>query len=268
MKALHLKYGTSIRQTCKALLISRGSFYYQSKRVEQVYLKKRIREIAMTRVHYGYLRIHTLLRREGWKVNHKRVHRLYKEENLQMRRKKPKRRVQVKRREDRVVAQAKNDCWSMDFVSDQLFSGKKIRILTMVDNHTRESPGMGVGYCYKGQDVVKTLNEAVMLHGCPRFIRVDNGPEFISKELDRWAYENKVVLDFSRPGKPTDNAFIESFNSRFRQECLNQHWFVNLEEARERIEGWWRDYNSHRPHSSLNYQTPLEFSKKSLHQAV
>lgn len=171
-----------------------------------------------------------------------------------MRRKKPKRRVQAKVREDRIIPICKNDVWSMDFVSDALFTGEKIRILTIVDAYTRESPGIGVGRNYKGADVVKTLMEAMKHHGIPKVLRVDNGPEFVSKELDLWAYAHKVTLDFSRPGKPTDNAYIESFNSWFRQECLNQHWFLSLEDATTKIKDWLREYNSHRPHSSLGYQ--------------
>lgn len=180
-----------------------------------------------------------------------------------MRRKKPKRRVQAKTREDRIIPICKNDVWSMDFVSDALFTGEKIRILTIVDAYTRESPGIGVGKNYKGTDVVKTLIEAMKYHGVPKVLRVDNGPEFVSKELDLWAYAHKVTLDFSRPGKPTDNAYIESFNSRFRQECLNQHWFLNREDATIKIKDWLREYNSHRPHSSLGYQTPQKFAELS-----
>lgn len=219
-----------------------------------------IKDIALARTRYGYRRIHTLLQREGWTVNHKRVYRLYSEQNLQMRNKIPKRRVQIKLRKDKPVIAAKNDCWSMDFVSDSLFSGKKIRVLTIVDNFTRESPAIELDHCLKGSDVVRTLEQAVKRHGKPKVIKVDNGPEFISKELDLWAYSNQVTLDFSRPGKPTDNAFIESFNSRFRQECLNQHWFLNLEDAKDKIYSWWLEYNSHRPHSSLGYKTPQEFA--------
>jgi putative transposase len=178
-------------------------------------------------------------------VTHKRVYRRYKEQELQMRRKKPKRRVQAKVREDRVIPICKNDVWSMDFVSDALFTGEKIRILTIVDAYTRESPGSGVGRSYKGTDVVKTLMEAMKYHGVPKVLRVDNGPEFVSKELDLWAYAHKVTLDFSRPGKPTKNAYIESFNSRFRQECLNQHWFLSREDATTKIKDWLREYNSH-----------------------
>jgi putative transposase len=201
-----------------------------------------------------------MLRREGYKINQKRVYRLYKEQNLQMRTQKPKRRVQAKSREDKVIPLRKNEVWSMDFVSDALFTGEKIRILTIVDAHTRASPGIGVGFSYKAHNVVQTLEQAVRQHGLPKVIRVDNGPEFVSKDLDLWAYANKVTLDFSRPGKPTDNAYIESFNSRFCQECLNEHWFLSLEDAKLKIMGWWREYNSHRPHSSLGYMTPEEFA--------
>lgn len=177
-----------------------------------------------------------------------------------MRKKKPKRRVQVKCREEDFEIKVKNDCWCMDFVADQLFTGEKLRLLTVLDIFTRRSPAIGVGLCYKSKDVVRTLDVAVLLYGCPRVIRVDNGPEFIAKELDLWAYSNGVILDFSRPGKPTDNAYIESFNSRFRQECLNQHWFLNLEDAKVKVEAWRREYNSHRPHSALGNLTPEEFA--------
>jgi putative transposase len=158
------------------------------------------------------------------------------------------------------LASCKNEYWSMDFVADGLFDGSRIRILTIVDNFTRESPYIMVGKGLKGHDVVKALEEAVKRHGKPQTIKVDNGPEFISKNLDLWAYCNGVRLDFSRPGKPTDNAFIESFNSRFRQECLNEHWFLSLEDAKDKIWQWWEDYNKNRPHSYLGNLTPHEFA--------
>lgn len=260
MKDICFCYGVSIGQACKALDLHKSVYFYKSRKDEQAVLKQRIKEIAYSRVHYGYRRIHIMLQREGYIINHKRVYRIYNEQLLQMRTKKPRRRVQAKPRKDRVIPLKKNDIWSMDFVSDALFTGEKIRILTIVDAYTRESPSIGVGFTYKGYDVVQTLNQAVQKHGLPAYIRVDNGPEFISKELDLWAYANKVTIDFSRPGKPTDNAYIESFNSRFRQECLNEHWFLNLEDARLKIVGWWGEYNSHRPHSSLGYKTPEEFA--------
>jgi putative transposase len=201
-----------------------------------------------------------LLKRDGILINHKRIYRLYCELGLQLRNKIPKRRVQAVARKENIEAKARNDCWSMDFMADQLFTGIKLRLLTIVDNFTKLCPAIGVGYRYKGSDVVFTLEKAVLQYGKPKVIKVDNGPEFISKELDLWAYSNNVKLDYSRPGKPTDNAFIESFNSRVRQECLNQHWFLNLADAADKIEAWREDYNSYRPHRSLGYMTPLEFA--------
>jgi putative transposase len=141
----------------------------------------------------------------------------------------------------------------MDFVSDQLFDGRRLRVLTLVDNHTRESLALHIGQRIRGIDVVKIMERVTKQQGLPKRIQVDNGPEFISKDLDRWAYWNHVELDFSRPGKPTDNALIEAFNSRFRQECLNEHWFMSLNDAEEKIEAWRQDYNHNRPHSALNF---------------
>ena len=235
---------------------------YKCIRGDQAFLVKRIKEIAHVQVHYGYRRIHTLLQREGWPINVKRVYRLYCKESLQMRLKVPRRKVSIKVRMEKSLANKKNECWSMDFVSDELYSGRRIRFLTIVDNFTRESPGIGVGVSCKGTDVVGFLEKAIQEHGKPEVIKVDNGPEFISKELDLWAYGRGVKLDFSRPGKPTDNAFIESFNSRFRQECLNEHWFLSLEDAKEKAENWRKDYNENRPHSSLGNVTPKEFAQK------
>ena len=177
-----------------------------------------------------------------------------------MRKKVPKRRVSPQLRQVRVPAAKQNQCWSMDFVSDNLYNGQKLRCLTIVDNHTRISPAIGVGYRYTACNVIETLNQAVNQYGQPECIRVDNGPEFISKELDLWSYARGVQLDFSRPGKPTDNGFIETFNSRFRQECLNQHWFLSLEDAQEKIEGWRKEYNEVRPHSSLGDVSPHFFA--------
>jgi putative transposase len=255
---LRTSYRISIRRACRAFPLDRSTYHYKPRRPEQAPLRKRIREIAETRVRYGYRRVHVLLRREGWRVNHKRVRRLYQEEGLQLRNKSPKRKVSAKLREDRTVATAPNECWSMDFLSDQLFDGRKVRVLAIVDNYTRLSPAIEVRMSYRGVDVVNTLRRVELQYGRPKRIRVDNGPEFISKELDLWAYLNGVVLDFSRPGKPTDNAFAESFNGKFRAECLNASWFMSLDDARSKCEAWRRDYNEVRPHSSIGHQTPVE----------
>ena len=206
---------------------------------------------------YGYRRIHVLLLREGWRVNVKCVYRLYRELGLQLRNKTPKRRVKAKLRDDRKPAASTNEVWAMDFVHDQLAAGKKIRVLTIVDTFSRFSPAVEPRFSFRGADVVETLERVGREHGFPKMIRVDQGTEFVSKDLDLWAYTRGVVLDFSRPGKPTDNAFIESFNGKFRAECLNAHWFMSLDDAREKCEAWRRDYNEVRPHSAIGNKPPI-----------
>ena len=201
------------------------------------------------------------MRREGWEVNHKLVYRLYKDEGLALRKRRPKRRVSAARRLAMPSPVTTNESWSMDFVSDQLYSGRAIRVLTIVDNFSRESLALKAGLSIKGEDVVAVLNTLIRGRGVPRSIRVDNGTEFTSVVMDQWAYLNEVTLDFSRPGKPTDNAMIESFNSRLRQECLNENWFLSVADAQEKLESWRRDYNAKRPHSSLGNLTPEEYAQ-------
>ena len=247
----------SIRRACATLLIDTSTYHYKSKRGEQADLKQRIKEIAKTRMRYGYRRVHVLLRREGWKVNAKRVFRLYREMGLQLRNKTPKRRVKAKLRDDRCVASQSNQIWAMDFVHDQLATGRKIRILTIVDTFSRYSPATDPRFSYRGEDVVRTLELVCRNLGYPKSIRVDQGSEFISRDLDIWAYQKDVVLDFSRPGKPTDNTFIESFNGKFRAECLNTHWFMSLDDARDKLEDWRKDYNEVRPHSAIGNKPPI-----------
>lgn len=203
-----------------------------------------------------------LLRREGWNVNRKRVYRLYREEGLNLRAKRPKRRVAAAARIGRPEITGLNDCWSMDFVSDTLADGRRYRALTIVDNFSRECLGIKADQSVTGQHVVALLERICFYRGAPRTIRVDNGPEFISKALDQWAYENEVTLDFSRPGKPADNAFIESFNGSFRDECLNANWFESLTDAKAKIDAWRKEYNEFRPHSSLGDLTPRDFARK------
>jgi len=220
----------------------------------------RIKEIAFTRVRYGYKRIHVLLRREGWQINHKRVYRLYCLEGLNLRKQRPRRRKSAVHRKQQRQATRPNECWSMDFMSDALFDGRRIKLFTIVDNYTWESLAIEVGSGIKGNDVVQVLNRTSNTRTLPEAIRVDNGPEFTSKVLDRWAYEKKVILDFSRPGRPMDNGYIESFNGSFREECLNTNWFLSLMDAQDKIGAWREDYNVSRPHMSLGYMTPLEFA--------
>ena len=227
---------------------------------DQAPLRLRIHDLAQTRMRYGYFRIYIMLRREGWLVNHKRVYRLYRQDGLSLRLKKPRRNVSAADRVRQPAAAAPNEMWSMDFVSDALFDGRRLRALTVVDTYTREALAIDVDQGIKGEQVVETMARIAATRGSPRTIRVDNGPEFISKALDRWAYENGVTLDFSRPGKPTDNAFVESFNGRLRDECLNAHWFLSLADARAKIEAWRSFYNESRPHTSLGWLTPNEYA--------
>ncbi len=212
-------------------------------------------------VRYGYRRVHVLLDREGWGINVKKVYRIYRELGMQLRHKTPKRRVKAKLRDDRAVAIGPNDVWAMDFVHDQLATGKKLRVLTVVDTFSRYVPVLDVRYSYRGEDVVATLDRVCRMAGYPKTIRVDQGSEFVSRDMDLWAYQRGVVLDFSRPGKPTDNAFIEAFNGRFRAECLNQHWFLTLADAAEKLEAWRRYYNEERPHGAIGNKVPIMLTK-------
>lgn len=252
-------YRVSVQRACMLVLLHRSMWYYQSKARDDRAIRKRMREIAMTRVRYGLDRIFILLRREGWKDGRKRVYRLYKLEGLNLRNKRPRRSRSASHRLDRVTVSGITQCWSMDFVSDQLFDGRRFRALTVVDNYSRKCLAIHSDKSIKGDQVVQVMEGLKILEGkTPDRIQVDNGSEFISKALDKWAYDNQVTLDFSRPGTPTDNPFIESFNGSFRDECLNVNWFLSLEDAQEKIEAWRKDYNEFRPHSSLDYKTPSQ----------
>lgn len=258
---LRVCYEVSERRVCQVLSLSRASCRYRSRMDEQAALRIKLKDLAYARASYGYRRLHVLLRREGWQVNHKRVYRLYKLEGLMMRPKRHRRHVTARRRMERVEAIFPNEGWSMDFMTDELFNGQRIRLLTLVDNFTRESLAIEVDIHLGGHRVVEVLQRLGGTRIMPKTIRVDNGPEFISKILDQWAYLNSVELDFSRPGKPTDNAFIEAFNGRFRAECLNENWFLSLEDAREKVEAWREEYNRWRPHGALGNLSPEEFTR-------
>ena len=268
VKDMEVCYQLSARRACRGLGFPRSTHCYKSKQEPQTVLRIRLRDLARVRIGYGYRRLTILLRREGWKVNHKRIYRLYVEENLVMRQKPPRRRVSCLKRQAPVETKTRNECWSMDFMAEELYDGRRLRVFTLVDNHTRECLALKVGQRMRGKDVVDELEKVSAGRGLPNRIQLDNGPEFISKDVDFWAYWNKVELDFSRPGKPTDKPFAESFNGRFRQECLNTHWFISISDAREKIETWKQDYNRNRPHSSLGDMTPEEFSKQCTSPAV
>ena len=255
------EWDVSIRRACRVLAVDTSTYHYKSRRRGQADLEHRIKEIAETRMRYGYRRVHVVLQREGWMTNIKRTYRLYTALGLQLRNRTPKRRVKAKLREDRCPALQPNQTWAMDFVHDQLAMGKKIRVLTVADIFSKFSPVVDPRISYRAEDVVRTLEGVCGQVGYPKTIRVDQGSEFVSRDLDLWAYANGVTLDFSRPGKPTDNAFIEAFNSKFRSECLNAHWFMSLDDARSKMEDWRRYYNEERPHSGIGQNNPIQLHK-------
>jgi putative transposase len=249
-------FRVSERRACRLVDVARSSYRYRSQATDQTELRLRLRDLAATRVRYGYRRLHILLRREGWRVNHKRVYRLYREEGLGIRVKRRKKLASASRLLP-LPATKPLERWSLDFLTDSLANGQRFRVLTIVDNVSRVSPAIAVGFSLTGEGVVAVLERLKGTIGRPERIAIDNGPEFISRALDTWAYQNGVQLEFSRPGKPTDNAFAESFNGRFRDECLNQHWFSSLEEVRQTVEAWRIEYNTERPHRALGQQTPV-----------
>jgi len=253
--------GLSERHACRLVGIGRSSARYETRRSGDQELRERLRRLAGERRRFGYRRLHVMLRREGEEVNHKRVYRLYRDEGLSVRRR-ARKRVSREARMPALVSAGPNECWSLDFVSDALAWGRKIRMLTVVDTFTRESLAVEVDTSLPGARVARVLDQVIAERGAiPTEITLDNGPELTSRALDQWAYERGVRLRFIDPGKPVQNAYIESFNGRLRDECLNEHWFLNLAHAREIIEEWRMDYNQRRPHSALGNLTPLEFSR-------
>jgi putative transposase len=250
----------SERRACGLMLVVRGTCRYAAViRQANEELRQKLRELAMVRRRFGYRRLHVMLRREGFAVNHKRVYRLYVEEKLWVRKRTRKRRMAVARA-PMLAPTNVNQVWSMDFVTDALASGRRFRTLNITDDYSREAPAIEVDTSLGGVRVVRVLDRLKVERGLPRQIRSDNGPEFVSKAVEQWAYENGVNWHFIEPGKPIENAYVESFNARFRDECLNENWFTGLADARQKIEAWRQDYNRQRPHSSLGYRTPEEFA--------
>lgn len=221
---------------------------------------QRLVALAAEKRRYGYRRLHVLLVREGHRVNRKRTYRLYRDAGLTVRRRKRKRIGPIERR-PLPKPTAPNVSWSMDFVSDGLANGRRLRCLTIVDDCTRECLAIEVDTSLPGARVAATLDRLGEVRGLPSSITVDHGPEFESQLLDAWAYRHAVRLAFIRPGKPVENAYIESFNGRLRDECLNEHWFINMAHARTVIEHWRDEYNTERPHSALGYLTPHQYAQ-------
>jgi len=258
----HMKniYHVSERTACQLVGLSRSGYRYQSVPKNDTALNQRLKELAIQYPRYGYLMLHGLLKHEGLVVNKKRTYRLYSEQGLQVRTK--KRKKLIRPRMPLAVPIAKDIRWSMDFVSDQLSNGRRFRVFNVVDDHTREMIGQLADFSISGHQVARFLSKLLETRGKPDQIICDNGTEFTSKAMFFWQQDTNVKLGFIQPGKPTQNAFIESLNGKFRNECLNQYWFRNLGEARHTIDQWREHYNNIRPHSSLNYMTPVAFANK------
>jgi putative transposase len=255
-------YRVSERHACEVVLLPRATHRYQSIRDPLTELRLRMRALALARIRYGYRKIRVLLIREGWQVGKKLVYRLYREEGLGLRARPKARRSVSEHSRQKPRAERPNHVWSLDFVADQFTDGRRFRALTVVDVYTRECLAIEVGQSLKGYDVVRVLQQISQQRGAPQVLFCDNGSEFTSQVMDLWAYHNAVKIDFSRPGKPTDNAYVESFNGTLRAECLDAHWFTDPTEAAQLIEAWRHEYNESRPHRALGERTPNEFARQ------
>lgn len=255
------KFSLSQRRACTIVGIQRCIFGYRSRRVDDIIVRQRLKQLAQEHPRWGYRFLGVLLRREGYHVNHKRVLRLYREEGLKLR---PKRRKKVfsMQRVKPPITTGINEKWSMDFVSDTLSCGRRFRALTIMDCYSRECLALEVDCSLSGERVVRVLERLRETRGLPQVIQTDNGPEFTGHALDAWAYKNRVRLFFIEPGKPVQNAHVESFNGKLRNECLNVEWFTSLREAQNVLERWRIEYNQFRPHSSLNNLPPEIWQQK------
>ena len=255
-------HGLSQRRACRLVEVSRTVMQYQPKLNDlNNWLRQRLKELAEKHRRYGHIRLYVLIRREGLVVNHKRTERIYRAEGLSLRIRR-RRKFAAVVRSPLSPASRPNERWAMDFIQDSLWSGRKFRTLSIVDTYTRECMIVEADTSLPSYRAVRILDRLGDFKGLPNSIRVDNGPEFISKALDEWAYRNNVKLDFIHPGKPVENAYVESFHGKFRDECLNENYFSDIQEAKNKIEEWRIEYNTFRPHSSLDYKTPEEFLKQ------
>jgi putative transposase len=255
-------YGLKLARACRLIKQVRSTQYLHSTKDPKLPLRQRLKELAQVRLRWGYRRLHVLLKREGFQLGVNQTYRSYRLEELQLRSWRKKSSKTTMPRHARMQPLRVNDAWSMEFVADQLADGTKIRLLTIIDIHSRESLAIVVGHRLRGEDVVAALNRIVEKRSAPKCLFVDNGSEFSGQLLDLWAYHHQAKIDFSRPGKPTDNCFIETFNGSLRDECLNIHWFASLAEAKAVVEAWRRDYNESRPHMALGNRTPAAFARE------
>lgn len=255
-------HGLSQRRACRLVGACRGTVRCKSgKKANEEELRVKIQEIAHERRRFGYRRIHLMLRRNGMQINHKKVFRLYRELNLKVRRRGARKRA-LGIRLEQIKVVAPNQRWSLDFVQDTLQCGRKIRMLTVIDDYTRECLEIAVDRSLGGEKVKKILDRLIEFRGKPKAIRSDNGTEFTSNTILKWALEQRLDWQYIQPGKPMQNGHIESFNGKLRDECLNENLFFDLRQAREVIERWRGDYNYNRPHSGIEGLTPMEMLKK------
>lgn len=256
------RFGFSQRRACRLVGAGRSTVRYCSQRGDDdPTLRARLRELAAHRPRFGYRRLYVLLRREGVVVNHKRVERLYRAEGLAVRGRRRKARVRIPRGRPPAPHGA-NEQWALDFLEDALASGRKMRLLSIIDVFTREALALEVDTSLPGRAVVRVLDRLGTERPLPPQLVLDNGPELISRVLEEWAHEHAVTLHFIDPGKPIQNAYCESFHGRLRDECLNEHWCLGLADTRRIVEAWRQDYNRDRPHSALGYQSPAEFAQQ------
>lgn len=256
-----IEAGVSERRACRLTELWRSTCRYESRRGDDGDLRGRIRELAERHRRFGYRRITWLLEREGNAANHKRVYRIYREERLSVRRRKRKR-ISQSERLPLVRTTRPNEVWSIDFVSDMTATNRRIRAFVVIDEFTREALAIEVDTSLPGERIVRVLERVVAERGRPQAIVADNGPELTSVAMDQWAYEHGIRLLFIQPGKPVQNCYVESFNGKLRDECLNENWFASLREARIVIEDWRREYNTERPHGSLGKLTPDEYRRQ------
>jgi putative transposase len=254
-------HGISQRRACRLAQLRRATMRYQARPHDQTALRERLRALAQERPRFGYRRLTVLLRREFGAVNHKRVYRLYCAEGLRVRRR-VRKRIAATCRQPQVEPTTIGTTWSVDFTHDTLANGRTFRTLNIIDRVSRVCHAITVDTSLPSARVIREFERVAARVGQPEQIRVDNGPEFISRALDTWATARGITLDFTRPGKPTDNGHIESFNGKFRDECLNQHWFLSLDDARRLIEAWRVDYTAIRPHSALGNLTPEAYCQQ------
>jgi putative transposase len=257
---LREQYEVSERRACKLLLLDRTTYRYEPRPDHNAQLREKMTELAKNKPRYGYRRLHVLLERQGEKVSPMRLFRLYQQAGLAVRRLKRKRLARPAAAQPLHVRA--NQEWALDFVTDTLGTGRRIRVLTVVDAFTRECLGLDVDTSLSSRRVTRTLEQLIADRGKPDNIRCDNGPELTSRHMLGWSEDRKINLIHIQPGKPMQNGHIESFNGRLRDECLNATWFHNLADARAKIASWRREYNEERPHSSLGYRTPNEFAEQ------